>query len=217
MTYTPSTTSTSGGMSSSTAIAEGVGGVSVVVLAILGLAQVKPAFLVSIAIIVAGLAIFAQGSRIAGEYVQLLKARGEPSLVIGGSFSFSVELLAGVGGVILGVLALLQVVPHTLVAVAVITYGGALVVSSGAASNVMMWRLGSAGGNERLQQLFNETISAAAVVQSVIGLSAAVLGILSLAGFTSAALVLIALLVTGIYFVLSSSALGGLAAVALGA
>lgn len=210
-----SATTKSGGFLSTTAISEGVGGSAIIVLTILGLAHVEPAFLTEIAVIVAGLAIFAQGSRIAGEYVQLLRLEGKAGTAVGGSFSFSVALLAGVSGVVLGVLALLQVEPRTLIAVAVIGFGSALVISSGAASNVTKWRLEDAGGSEPLRQLINETVSATGIIQSVIGLTAVVLGILSLAGFTSLTLVLIALLVAGLYLLVSSSAFGSLAAFAI--
>ena len=47
------------------------------------------------------------------------------------SRGITAEFLAGVAGIVLGILALLRIVPMTLMSVAVITYGGTLLLTSG--------------------------------------------------------------------------------------
>ena len=89
----------------------------------------------------------------------------------------------------------------------VITYGGALLLTSGE----LVW-LNSldAKENEMVRQLMHSMSLAAAGAQVLVALAALVLGILGLVGIASTMMVLVALLATGASILLRSSSVGGL-------
>jgi hypothetical protein len=125
------------------------------------------------------------------------------------SRAVTAEFLAGVAGLVLGILALVGIVPLTLMAAAVITYGGLLVLTSGES----IWLNGLAvGDNEVVRQLARSLRGAAADAQLLVCLAGLVLGILGLIGIKSLMLMLVALLAIGALALLRSSVLGGLPA-----
>jgi hypothetical protein len=170
---------------------------------------VAPVFLVAIATIAIGAAVLAQGATVAAQYARLMVGRGDAIIALGGSSSWSIELLAGAAGIVLGILALLAVEPIDLVAIASIAFGGGLVLSSGAAAQVAVLKATAASTDERIQRLATETASTSAVAQGLTGLSGVVLGILALAGFSSVTLVLIALLAMGVFLLMNGSTVSG--------
>ena len=109
--------------------------------------------------------------------------------------------------VVLGVLALLGIVPMTLLWVTVITYGGTLLLTSGE----LVW-LNALDAKEHamVRQLRHSMNLAAAGAQVLVGLAGVVLGILGLVGIASTTMVLVALLATGASILLRSSSVGGL-------
>jgi len=210
MSVTQSATFEGSSGSSGAAAAEAIGGVAAIVLTILGLAHVAPVFLVAIATIAIGVALLAQGSTIAMEYARLITGRGETIISLGGGSTWSMDLLAGAAGIVLGILALLNVTPVVLVAIAAIAFGGGLVLSTGAAAQVLILKATAPSTDEHIRRLAAETASTSAVAQGMTGLSAVVLGILALAGFSSITLVLIALLASGVLLVMNGSTVSGL-------
>jgi hypothetical protein len=115
-------------------------------------------------------------------------------------------VLAGVAGLVLGILALVGIVPLTLMAAAVITYDGLLVLTSGES----IWLNGLAvGDNEVVRQLARSLRGAAPDAQLLVCLAGLVLGILGLIGIKSLMLMLVALLAIGALALLRSSVLGG--------
>lgn len=117
-------------------IAEAVGGIAVGVLAIISLAETTPsAVLTSIATIVLGVVLLAEGGTIAAEFSRLIGIRVESgpegSLEAGG---LTLELFAGIALVVLGILALIGVATEVLIACAVIVAGAALILQIGAAA-----------------------------------------------------------------------------------
>lgn len=198
------------GAASGTAAIESVGGIAAVVLTILGLANVAPIFLVAIATIAVGAALLADGATLVADYARLLTARGEQMVALGGSPTWSIELLAGAAGILLGILALLNVQPMELVAIAAIAFGGGLILTSSLRSEIAVLRAMTISPDERMRRLAAEGAGSSAVAEVLTGLAAVVLGILALAGLAQATLVLIALLAVGAFLVLSGSTASGL-------
>lgn len=194
------------GASSGLAAAEAIAGIVAIVLTILGLAHVAPELLVAVATIAIGVALLAQGAGIAGEYAHLSAFQGE-AVVFGGSSTWSIELLAGAAGVVLGILALLGVAPIILVAIAIIGFGGGLSLSAGATAQVAINGTRTSA-DDRVRRFAVESASTSSVTQGLSGLQAVVLGILSLAGFSSLSLVLIALLAAGVFLLVNGSTFG---------
>jgi hypothetical protein len=166
-------------------------------------------FLVAIAAIIAGIAVLSQGATIAAEYGRLLTTQGDVAPISGGG-TWSLELLSGAAGIVLGILALPNVYPVELVAISAIAFGGGLILSSGPAAQLLALRVSGAFTDERSRRLSAEAGSNAALSQGMVGLAVVVLGILALAGFASLALILIALLTLGIFLLVSGTIFGGL-------
>ena len=200
------------GTSSGASISEAIGGIVAIVLAILGLAHIAPIFLVAIATIAVGVALAFEGAAVAGEYARLLTRPGEEGAAVsdlGGGAAWATEFLAGSAGIILGVLALLNVESTNLVAIAAIGFGGALVLSSNSAAQLNVLKVARAQLEEPARHLLGGVLSGSAGVQAIAGLQAIVLGILALAGFAPVVLILIALLALGTFILVNGSALSG--------
>lgn len=190
-------------------MAETIGGAGAVVLAILALAGLLPAYLAAIATIAVGAALLFEGAAVAGRYRDLLKRVSEneiQSTELGGGVS--AESLGGLAGIALGILALLGVAPMALMSVAMIVLGGALLLSAGATSRLNHLRMGK-NASPMAQLVAREAVSTAAGTQVLAGAGAIVLGILAVQGIASLVLVDVAALALGASVLLSGTALGG--------
>jgi len=154
---------------------EAAAALAVVALAIVGLARTDSFILAAIAVIIFGAAILTEG----GAGAAIFSARGqlgtEAESWTGG---LSSDFLAGVGGIVLGILALLGVASGVLLSVAALLFGAAYLLS-GLGGTQMAWFSYAFGG------------------QLLVGLAAVVLGILAVVGQDSLTLVLVSLLILG--------------------
>ncbi len=154
------------------AILEGIGGIAVIALAIVGLAGVFSTPMAAIATIVLGAAILIEGGAFAASHREVVTGEGSArGRALEWSEGLSVEFLGATAGIILGILALLGAAPATLVSVAALVFG-ATFASSG---------LLGIGSSRRL----------------VFGLAAFILGLLAVCGLGSVTLVLVTLLCLG--------------------
>ena len=94
----------------------------------------------------------------------------------------------------------------TLMSVAVIVYGGTLLVTSGE----LIWLNSFGKESEIVYQLRHSMGLAAAGAQALVGLAGLVLGILGLVGIEPMTMILVALLAIGASILLRSSFVGGL-------
>lgn len=195
--------------SSAESLPELVAGLAVVVLTILGLAGVSPAFLVEIATIVFGVGLLLYGSATLSEVGRVFVNSGNSAGAAGVASGWSIILLAGVAGIVLGILALLGVSSIQLVAIAVIAFGAALLISSNANMRLRILAGASSNVDSPIEKLVRDTAADTAGLQTMTGLSAIVLGILALSGFAPITLVLIALLGLGCFATLSSAFIAG--------
>jgi hypothetical protein len=189
---------------------DAVGGVATIALAIVGLAHMTPETMVAIATIVFGAALLIQGGTLLSEYAQVIFPAGTAVQFGGGSLS--AVFLAGAAGIVLGILALLNINPAALTSAAIITFGTALVLSSNSVwhlhhlkrSSLAIGEQSSASGGEILA---NEMAFGSAGMQALAGLAATVLGILAIAGSNTVVLALVALLALGGTLILTGSTL----------
>ena len=193
-------------------IVEAGGGLAVIVLSIIGLAGANPGFMVSIAGIALGAALLAEGGAIAGEYSKLVH------MTTGGRFDaaelgggMTTELIAGGAALVLGILGLLHLAPLTLMPIASITVGAALVLTSGAVQRLNDVKVRALGLSDTARRVTHAAVSSAAGAQVFTGVGAIVLGILALttAPGAAATLTLVAFLAIGAAVTLSGSALAG--------
>ncbi len=197
-------------------LADAIGGIATIVLAIIALSGVHPEVILPIAVIVFGAALLIQGGTMLSEYASIIFPAGSTS---GSSEQFGVGslstlFLVGVAGIVLGILALLGIKADVLSAVAVIAFGGALLLSSNAVRHLYMLQSSStrsgAAPRAGTELLAGEMASGSAGVQMLAGLAAVVLGILGVVGIYPNVLLLAALIVLGATVILTGSALSGL-------
>ena len=187
------------------------GGAAAGVLAIVALAGVAPEYLVAVAAIALGVAMLLEGGFIASEYGKILNGGGESGrrakIELGGGLSG--EALAGVASIVLGVLALLGVVPAVLVSIAAIVLGAGQMFGSGITSRLNALKIDASSEHETAKQVASEAMTAATGLQLLVGLAAVVLGILALVGLEPLTLDLVAMLALGSSFLLSGGAIAG--------
>lgn len=199
---------------------EAVGGLVVVILSILGLTGVESFFLASSAGIIFGVALLAQGAAVGSEYSALL------SRATGGAFGavelgggMTIEFLAGGGTVVLGILALIGVVPAILLPTLVIAAGTALILTTGTTQRLNTLKMEAADAPDVAQRIARYGVSGVVGVQFLSGLAAIVLGILALVYLPTPATMaavgawmtftIIGLLVLGAAIMMSGGALAG--------
>lgn len=190
--------------------ADALGGIATIVLAIIGLAGIRPDVLTSIATVVFGAALLIQGGAMLSEFAQF-DAVPEPHAGASGG-GLSTLFLVGVAGIVLGVLALLNIHPTMLTAIAAIAFGAALVISTPAVWHLLTSRSVESRFVTRppvVQVIASEVAAGSAGVQCMTGLAAIVLGILAVAGVFTTSLTLVALLAAGSALLLTGSSLSG--------
>ncbi len=185
-----------------------IGGLIAVILSILGLARIYPILMLSITTIVVGVTLLFKGLAIAAEYSKILThTSGTPvgrTEINGG---ISVEMLAGVTGIVLGVLSLLDIQQGILEPVAAIVFGSALALGTGVLSRLNSLKMSILGIDSNSQKILEDIVTNASGIQLMIGMSAVVLGILGLIGMAPLTLTLIAMLAVGVAILISGSSL----------
>jgi hypothetical protein len=206
----PSSSAVSGETAAYGGFIDALGGIATIVLAIIGLSGVKSEVLVSISTIVFGVALLIQAGALLSEFSQTETAQG--SDVGTGYGGLSALFLVGIGGIVLGVLALLDIHASVLTAAAVIAFGVALVISSWAVWQSLTSPLIAARFRTHapmVRFIASEVAAGSAGLQAMAGLTVIVLGILAVCGIYTVPLTLTALLVSGASIVITGSALSG--------
>ena len=178
-------------------IAQAVGAIAAVVLAIVGLAGIDPNLLAAIAVLVVGAAILAHGWFGTSRYPQYSAASTTAANIMGA------DVLGGMAGIVLGILTLLlgDAGQLTLLAVALLVYGAALLMSIAALAQ-LRWR-------SQIAAQAGSPASTSVVIPAVqsgyllVGLGALTLGILAVIGLVPVTLILVGLLSLGVAMALS--------------
>lgn len=208
-------------------VVEAITGLGAIVLAILGLAEILPVTMASIAVIALGVALFIKGGAIMARYADIVAhyGTGSPEITEFGGGT-SVEFLGGLGGIALGILCLLSIVEGILLPVSVIMFGMVLLIGAGVLSRISHERLVTTTTEPlvtpreepvttrrefapvTVRHEAEEAMNAAAGMEIFVGVSAIVLGILALVGYAPLTLVLVGLLVTGASVFFSATSVG---------
>lgn len=173
-------------------VLEVIAGAGAVVLPILALVGVYPMFLAAIAFVAIGGGLMSQGGGLSAQSRSLMHtARGGNPEAVAAVGGMSAEILGGAAVVALGILALVQVVPVTMLACAAIVGGGSMVLAAGTTSRLASYRYGAARRLDETQRnILRESVNAAASSDVLAGLGAIVLGILVLANVGSFAVMM---------------------------
>jgi hypothetical protein len=195
-------------------LVDAIGGVATIVLAIIALSGVTQPMLSAVATIVFGAALLIQGGTMLTEYTKLIFPPGaaNPAEDVVGAGGLSALFLVGAAGIVLGVLALLNIYPQTLTAVAIIAFGGALLLSSNSVWHLYrakqaLQRVGATRTHSGGEILAGEMASGSAAIQCLAGLAPIVLGILAVTGENPMVLTLVGLLVLGATVLLTGGTL----------
>jgi len=167
-------------------------GIGSVVLAIIALIGFLPEVLVSITAIAMGVAFVFEGAAISREISDVLAESTVTMSSLG--YGVTVEFLAGVIGVALGILSLVNVAPMVLLPVAGIVYGAGLIAGTGMTNRLSKIAVQATVEEEAVLELSREAIAAASYVRLFIGVGAMTLGVLALIGLSPLVLSIIALL-----------------------
>ncbi len=166
-------------------LGEAIAGVAAIVLSIIGLAGLYPDLLLPIAALTVAIAFLFEGGAIAARYTRVagvLGGKSEDLAAVGGGMS--VEFLAGVGGIVFGILSLLGIAGAILMPVAALLFGCALAVGSAATAKVRALATpeSDVNVNAPLHELETLAMGGATSVRLLVGLAAMVLGIVGLVG-----------------------------------
>lgn len=189
-------------------LAEGVAGGAVIVLSLIGLSHMMPNLMLYIGVIAMGAAFLIEGGAISMRFSKLLtETRSERLHEAELGIGVTAEFLGGVVGLVLGILALLELAPMILAPVAVLVFGAALILGSGVIARLNAFELEGSKETTLFKKVAHEAVSAAAGVQLLIGLSTVILGIVALTGAYTLVLSLVGLLIVGVSGFLDAAAL----------
>jgi len=185
-------------------------GIGAIVLAILVLAKLYPNFMLHIGVIAVGVALLLESSAVASRFTGIMTGWSRSGLfnAVGMGGGLGIGFMAGVAGIVLGILALIGYQPAILIPSAIIALGSSLVLGSGFTARLDAMALEATGEHPHLRDLGYETIAAAFGMKSLMGLGAIVLGILALLGFHTMILSLVATLALSFTFFATGSMAG---------
>jgi len=190
---------------------ESVAGAAAVVLTILGLVNVTPGLMLSVATMALGVALLFDSAMVGSEYAHIMERSGAGALTssaeLGGGLG--AQGMAGLAAFILGLLSLLSVAPDILTPSAAIVLGAGLVFGSGVNARINSLRVEENEERALARRIAQEAVATATGAQILVGLSAAVLGILALIGFAPLELTLVAMLAVASSVLLSGAAISG--------
>ncbi|MCC7086690.1 MAG: hypothetical protein IT427_16950 [Pirellulales bacterium] len=187
--------------------AEALAGAATLVLAILALVMSSSAlYLASVATIALGAAFLLAGIAVASRFNQLAAYPADTETVELGT-GVSAELVGGAAGIALGILALLQIAPVTLLSVAIIVLGGTLLL--GSATTFRLGQLRGGVGSAHPSTVHNAVYTEAGA-ETLVGIGAIVLGILAITEVGAVVtLISVALLALGAQTLLSGIIVSG--------
>lgn len=195
----------------SSSMVETIAGGVALVLAIIAMAGTESMALSAVACIVLGSALLLQGWAMGARYTHLIHETqtGWWSTAAELGSGVTVGFLAGVAGIVLGLLTLLGMADTVLLPVAAIVFGGALLLTCGATSKLNYLRMTQGETEHQQRVLARGGVAAAASFQVVLGLGAVVLGILALLHIQWMLLMLISLLAISASVIFSGAAVSG--------
>ncbi len=186
-------------------LTEGAAGIAVIVLSIIALAGTSPGALASIVTIIIGVGLMVQAFNSAAEMSKAMVGNTVAMPDLGGDVM--VDLLCGITGVVLGILALVGISPPYLVPSALIVFGSALFLGGAISMRPRSAQRTVPGGET--QVVSYQSSAAAGGMEILVGIAAIVLGILSLIFVGSGVLVLVGFLAVGAALLMASATFSG--------
>jgi hypothetical protein len=184
---------------------EAIGGLAAIILGIIGFSFL-PFQMASVATIAIGVALFSQGTAVMTRWRETLHklegAKFDRQELVGG---LSTEAFGGLVGIVLGVLALVEVKPLVMLPVASIVFGGAMLLGGAAQPDLVYL---SPDRNPKIASVTYNAVQTSGGVMINVGVAAAVLGILGVLGVSAVlTMTLAALVAIGAALVFAGGAL----------
>ena len=167
-------------------------GIGAATLAVIGLEHFAAAWLLAIATIVVGAGLLFEGGVFSARYAALLSQTEKVPFRLRGWMV--AEFVAGLAGITLGILALLNFAPFVLIPVAAMSMGIAQILNSGLNTRLNALEISGAKSEGLNREEARETVNPYTGLGGFMGLGALVLGVVALAGITPLVLSLIAIL-----------------------
>lgn len=179
--------------------AENIASGAAIVLSLIGLSGIMRDAMLPLAVLTAGSAFLIEGGAVSMRFSDARLERVDFGIGI------TAEFLAGVSGIVLGILSVLGLSPMLLLPVAVSVYGGALMLSD------LTMRLNNIefkgiSVTKRFKKIAHEIAMAVIGVEFLFGLGAIILGIMGFRGHDTVTLSLVATLLIGISGVVTGAA-----------
>lgn len=187
-------------------LTEGATGIAAIVLAVLALAGVSTMVFAAIVTIVIGAGLMVQAFNAAAEHSRAAASTAPAAAASEVGGEVLVDLLAGITGVILGILALVGVHPVYLIAAALIVFGSALLLAGGVGLRGKTVAVTTASGQQIVSY---QGSGASSGVQVLVGIAAIVLGILSLILAVAGVLILVGFIAVGAALLTVSATFSG--------
>jgi hypothetical protein len=187
------------------------GGIALIVLSILALAKLDPTLLNAIAVVLAGIALLIEDGSLSPKYAHALShtpANGLQASTI--RDAVSAGTLAGISGIVLGILAILGIAAATLTTVAIVVFGAAVVFDFPTRAYLSALKMMNRESSEQSAKLALAATSRANASAMLVGVALITLGVLALAGLATSILATVALLSLGAYLFLQNAAAAGL-------
>ncbi len=182
---------------------EALAGTCGVVLAIIGLAGMAPMYMMTIGVIVIGAAFLMEGAALMARYAEVTEFTTDRVELGSG---ISAQLIGGAAGIILGILALIGVAPQILSSVAILVFGGCLMLGTGMTRHSKAVRTSSLTGEQRMAAA-REVAVVMSGAEALVALAAVVMGILAVVNIAAMSLTLVGVLILGASFAFSGSAM----------
>ena len=173
-------------------ISQALLGFGAAILAIIGLEHFAPAWLLAIATIVVGAGLLFEGGVFSARYTALVSQMEKAPFRLRGWMV--AEFVAGLTGITLGILALLNFAPFILIPVAAMSMGIAQILNSGLNTRLNALEISGTKSGVLGQEEARESVSPYIGLGGMMGLGALVLGLIALAGVNPLMLSLVAIL-----------------------
>ncbi len=187
---------------------EGVVGLAAAVLSIVGLAGMYPETFLPVSIVVLGAAMIIEARMVIRRFYSVMQELGEVQGSRTTSGGMSIEILAGIAGVTMGLLALMGVNPAMLCSSAVLVFGAAVLFSIGTITMVNSIIASGFSKNPLLRGMAASVYAASSDVRVLVGMGTLTLGIIAVVGIHAQTLAQVGVLAVGGSLFLETFALG---------
>jgi hypothetical protein len=182
-----------------------------IVLAVVGLARIAPRSMMSVATILLGAALLLDAVAVGARHRHLVResvGADERTIRAVLTGAISAGSVAGLAGIVLGILALAGLAPGRLCAVALIGFGVALLFGSPSKELLALQYTAPWGMRIAMREAIDEVLDVTAAGDVLVGLAAIVLGVIGLLAATPAIPVLIGFIGVGTLALLAGAAYG---------